>query len=246
MRKSFIPAIAAAMTCCGWPTVSFAAATGDTALSDLLKAQTQAFSEAGQKGDAATMARLLDPEVVFTNETGSIVTKKDIVDSASASPGDRHIEVTDWSLTRQAPDVATATFVDVLTQKSAGKVLTYRYQSTEVWAKRSDGWKMIASHTMVVPQDPPAIELSTSELDDYVGTYRASPELSVRIMRTADGLQSSTNGGEPTPLRAEFRDVLFTPGAAPGLRVFQRDPNGRITGFISRRYGNDLPLSKIN
>jgi hypothetical protein len=246
MRKLIVHMATTALLCSACPSAAGAAPTGDMALSALLKAQTQSFSEAGQKGDGATMARLLDPQVVFTNETGRIVTKTQIVESAAPSPGDRNIEVTNWSVTRQASDVATATFIDVLTQKSAGRTLIYRYQSTETWAKRTDGWKMIASHTMVVPQDPPAIALRPTEIDDYVGTYQASADLVVKITKTADGLQSSTNGGEPTPLKAEFHDVMFIPGAAPGVRVFERDANGHVVGFLSRRSGNDLPLKKVS
>jgi ketosteroid isomerase-like protein len=244
MSKSIFPAVAAALLCCTWPKAG-AHAADETGLSALLKSQTQSFSDAGLKGDSATMARLLDPQVVFTNETGSIVTKQQILDSAAPSPGERHIEVTNWSMTRQGSDLATGTFIDVLTQKSAGMTLIYRYQSTEVWAKRADGWKMIASHTMVVPQDPPAIALEPSQMDEYVGTYQASPELIVRITRAGDGLQSSTNGAAPTLLKAEYKDVMFIPGTAPGVRIFQRDTTGHLVGFLSRRNGNDLLLKKV-
>lgn len=220
-------------------------ASSDAALSELLKAQTQQFSEAGQKGDRATLDRLLDAKVVFTNETGETGTKKDVLAGAAPAPGQRHIEVTEWSLTRQG-DVATATFVDVLTQRSGEQDLIYRYNSTEVWAKRPSGWKMIASQTMVVPRDPPAIRLPTERLDEYLGLYRANATTEVRITKAGDGLESSTNGAPPQPLQVELRDVLFTPGAAPGLRIFQRDAAGRVIGYIARRNGNDMLFKKIS
>lgn len=213
-------------------------------LSTLLKAQTQAFSEAGLKGDAATLGRYLDPAVVFTNETGEKVTRQQIVESALPATGQPRIEVTDWTLVPQG-DVASATFVDVLTQKLGDQTLVYRYHSTEVWAKRPDGWKMIASQTMVVPEDPPSIRLPAAQLDDYVGLYQTGPDLTVQIIRTGEELESRINGGAPRSLKVELRDVLFTPGTAPGRRLFQRDAAGRVTGYIARRNGNDQVFHRM-
>jgi hypothetical protein len=42
---------------------------------DFLHKQTQAFSDAGQRGDGAAMAKLLDPNVIFFNETGESLTR---------------------------------------------------------------------------------------------------------------------------------------------------------------------------
>ena len=217
--------------------------SGD-ALSLLLKKQTQAFSDAGIHGDAATLARYLDPDVVFTNEDGAKVTKTLIVNGASPSAGQPHIQVTEWALVPQG-NVATATFIDVLTQTSGDRQLVYRYHSTEVWAKRQDGWKMIASQTMVVPQDPPEMALPSAQLDEYVGRYEAGPTLKIEIVRTGGSLASRLNDGTLRPLKVELRDVLFTPGTAPGRRLFQRDADGRITGYIARRDGNDQIFRKV-
>lgn len=55
-------------------------------LSALLKRQTQEFSDAGQQGDKAVLDQYLDPSVMFTEEDGSVVTKKDILDGAAPPP----------------------------------------------------------------------------------------------------------------------------------------------------------------
>lgn len=217
----------------------------DSVLSALLKKQTQDFSEAGQRGDAAALGRYLAPDVVFTNETGEIVTKKQIVEGASPSPAAGRIEVTHWALRRQG-DVATATFIDELIQDFHGHQLDYKFQSTETWAKRPGGWKMIASHTMVVPIDPPAMHLPAADLAVYAGVYQLDATYSVAISTKGDGLVSSTNGGPTTPLAVEIRDVFFTPGIPSGRRLFQRDASGQVTGYVNRRNGNDMLLRKIS
>jgi ketosteroid isomerase-like protein len=221
-------------------------ATDDPALSALLKKQTQEFSDAGQRGDAATLDRYLDPDVVFTNETGGIATKKDLIDGASPAPNasQRQIHVTHWTLRRQGPDVATATFIDSLSQDFHGQPLVLLFQSTETWAKRATGWRMIASHTMNVQRDPAAITLPPAALDDYVGSYELDSTYVVKISRAGDGLVTSTNGSPPAPLMVEIKDVLFLPGAPNLRRLIQRDAAGHVTGYISRRDGADLVLKK--
>jgi ketosteroid isomerase-like protein len=216
----------------------------DNDLSGLLKRQTQEFSEAGQRGDKSVLARYLDDAVVFTNETGEIVTKQQLLADAKPLPGDRQIEVTHWSLTPQG-NVATATFIDVVHLKVQDQMLEYGFQSTETWARRGNGWRMIASHTMVVPHDPPAVTLTSTELDQYVGAYELGSALRAQITRDGDTLMLSSNGGPAMPLKVELRDVLFTPGDPYARRIFQRDATGSVTGYISRRSGNDLHFRKV-
>jgi ketosteroid isomerase-like protein len=235
-----------AVLCLGLVSAWTPTASDDAALSALLKKQTQEFSDAGQQGDAATIDRYLDPDVVFTNETGGIATKKDIVDGTSPAPnaGQRHIDVTHWALRRQGDGVATATFIDSLSQDFHGQTLVLLFQSTETWAKRPTGWKMIASHTMNVQHDPTGITLPAAVLDEYVGSYQLDSTYVVKIARAGSGLTTSTNGSPPAPLGVELKDVLFLPGAPNLRRLIQRDAAGHVTGYISRRDGADLVLRR--
>lgn len=245
MRVASVAFLVAAAAVCGAAQAGEAA---DPALTALLLQQTQDFSDAGQAGDTATMAKYLDDSVVFMNETGEIVTKQDMVGGepgAPHKPADRSIRTTEFVAHRQAPDLATTTFVDVLTQDFHGQTLVYRFRSTETWARRADGWKMVASQTMYVPHDPAALSLPAAELDAYVGTYQVDPSYKVVIRRDGEGLTASANGAPPTALKVEARDVLFTPGTANVRRIFQRDASGRVTGYISRRDGTDLVLRKV-
>jgi hypothetical protein len=215
-------------------------------LSALLKAKTQAFSEAGQRGDGKAMGELLDDHVVFVNEGGDMPTKREIVESAQPpQPGvQRAIEVTDWSLTPHG-STAVARFVDVLTQKIGDQTTVYRFLSTEVWQKEQGRWLMISSQTLALPQDPPAVALSQAQLDQYVGDYSMGPGFVFHITRDGERLLGAMNGGQPAEMKAEAVDVLFTPGQPRTRRVFQRDAAGRITGFASRREGHDVRLTRI-
>jgi hypothetical protein len=220
----------------------------DRDLSAVLRAQTEAFSEAGQRNDAATMDRLLDPLVVFTNELGQIATKADLLDGAgppAAADPNVHIQVTHWALRRQGDDVATATFIDEVARMLGDQHLVLQFQSTETWVKRPSGWKMIASQTMNVVRAPAPVTLPPALLDEYVGVYRLGSKFTVTITRNEHGLATSTNGAPAMALEAEIKDVLFAPVVTNVRRIFQRDPAGRVRGYVNRRDGADLVFLKV-
>jgi ketosteroid isomerase-like protein len=221
------------------------AATGET-LSEILKRQTQEFSDAGQTGDKAVLDRYLDPEVVFVNEDGSISGKKGVLDGAHPPPAGvtMSIHVTDWKMRRHG-DVAVASFVDDLAENYHGQVLDFKYRSIEVWKHKGTDWRMISSETLTLPEDPRAIQLSPGALHEYVGTYQVAPELMVKISLQSDRLFVALNDGTPSEMKVEVRDVLFTPGRS-GRKVFQRDSQGRVTGYFSRLDGRDILVKKVS
>lgn len=219
-----------------------AAAPDDAQIEALIKQQSQAFSDASASGDVAALARYLDDRVTFINESGETATKADIVGSAPQPTPGLHNELvqTDFHVVLYGHQTAVTSFTDVSTVHYEGQVLHARYRSTEVWTSTPAGWKMISSQTMTVPDDPPAVTLPEATLNDYVGRYRAGPDLVFTVERSGAGLQGRVGDGTPFPLKAELKDVLFTPGQPRVRRIFQRDASGRVSGFASRREGHDL------
>ena len=168
-----------------------------------LHQQTQAFSDAGQRGDGAAMAKMLDPDVIFFNETGEKATRADMAGATPPAAGApiRTITTTDWDC-KVHGDVAVTSFIDVLEQ---GKPSELRFRSVETWRKEGADWKMIGSETLSLQQDPDPVVLDGKALDEYAGTYEA--------------------------------------GATP--KVFQRDDNGKVTGFIYLRGKNSIVFKRV-
>ncbi|HEY4145310.1 nuclear transport factor 2 family protein [Pinirhizobacter sp.] len=210
-----------------------------------IKRLSQQFSDASASGDAATLGRLLDDRVVFMNESGELSSRADILASTQPTPAGRHNELVqgDWNFVLQG-DTAVTSFTDNGTFTMGDVVLHARFKSIETWQHKKDGWKMIASQTLAVQDDPAAVTLTAADLDQYVGTYSAGMAATVKITRTPRGLESATNGGAAKELDAEVRDVLFTPGQPRTRRIIQRDAAGHVTGFIARREGHDLLYRK--
>lgn len=215
-------------------------------VSATIKRQSQEFSDASASGDTKVFAQYLDDRVIFINEGGDISSKKDL--TASSPPGPKNVTnqlvQTDFHIELHG-DVAVTSFTDNATVHVGEQVMKPRFRSTEVWLNEGDAWRMISSQTVALSDDPPAVTLSPNELDDYVGTYQAAPGYTVAITHEGSQLLSATNGAKPTPLQAEMRDVLFTPGQARMRRYFERDSQGKVTGFSSRREGHSLDFRKI-
>lgn len=211
----------------------------------IIQRQSQEFSDASASGDAKVLDKLLDPDVVFVDESGETGTKDDIVSSAKppAEGISNHLVQSDFVLKLHG-DVAVTSFTDNATVSVYGQASKARFRSTEVWRKNDGAWKMISSQTLALPDDPPAIQLSAAALDQYAGTYRVGTKLVVKITRQSDGLTSATNRGEAHPLLAEAADVMFTPGQPRVRRIFERDAAGAITGFNTRREGHDLHFKR--
>jgi ketosteroid isomerase-like protein len=175
-----------------------------------LHKQTQAFSDAGQRGDGAAMAKLLDRDVIFFNETGEKATRADMAGATPPATGTpiRTITTTDWAC-KVYGDVAVTSFVDVLEQGKPGEM---KFRSVETWRQTSGAWKMIGSETLSLQQDPEPMVLDDKALDEYAGSYEAGASMKFTFARKGDELVASLNGNAETAQKAQARDIFFTPG----------------------------------
>lgn len=225
-------------------TAAVAAASKDDDVATIRRL-SQEFSDASAAGDAKALGRLLDERVLFMNEGGDMPSKKDLVDSAQPPPAGTSSTLQQKDLKVELHgNVAVTSFTDVATFRFNGQSHGAEFLSTEVWLKENGAWKMISSQTMAAQHDPPAVALPSAVLDEYVGTYRAG-DFTYRIERDGDGLRGLPQGAAPLALKAELRDVFFTPGQPRTRRIFQRDAQGRVTGFVSRREGLDWVLKRV-
>jgi ketosteroid isomerase-like protein len=210
---------------------------------DLLHKRTQAFSDAGQRGDGAAMAKMLDPDVIFFNETGEKATRADMAGATPTAAGApiRTITTTDWDC-KVHGDVAVASFIDVLEQGKPGET---KFRSVETWRKEGAAWKMIGSETLTLQQDPDPVVLDGKALDEYAGSYEAGASMQFTFVRKGGDLVASLNGGAGTAQKAQARDIFFTPGHGTTPKVFQRGDDGKITGFIYLRGKNSIVFKRV-
>ena len=90
---------------------------------------------------------------------------------------------------------------------------------------------------LMIPLHPPAVKLTTAQLDSVTGEYREPNGHAVdTIYRQGDQLFEKSSSGEVIGLEAESPDSFFRPGETAGARVthltFERDAQGRVTAYV--------------
>jgi ketosteroid isomerase-like protein len=215
-------------------------------VSTLLQRQTQELFDAVSHGDASVWDRYLDADAVITDEAGAVAGKTDTVAQVVPLPKgiSGTITVTDWHI-YQHGDTVVAAYIADEHENFHGQKLHALYRSTTIWLRKPQGWKVVAQQTLALRQDPPAVRLAQGALDDYVGRYRAAPDLIYEIARKGGDLSGGVVGGKPLALKMELRDVAFVPGQPRSRKIFTRDGAGHVTGFLSRREERDVVWTKI-
>jgi len=214
--------------------------------SDLLHRQTQELFDAVSNGDPKVWDKYLDTTVAFLDENGVLADRKATVDQVVPLPKgiSGTITIVNW-IDRDLGDTHVTTFDSDEREDFHGQKLHSIYRATGVWRKTADGWKLIAMQSLAVQQDPPAVTLPPAALADYVGEYEAAPDLHY-TMTLADGeLTGVATGGKPSPQKVELKDVLFVPGQPRSRKIFVRDAQGHVTGYLSRREGRDVVWTKV-
>src|SRR5262249_18415630 len=151
--------------------------------------------------------------------------------------------VTDYKATVHG-DTATVYYAEDEKENFHGQQLHARYLVTEAWQKNSGEWKLLLEHVYAVLNEPPTLTLSAHELDAYVGRYLAG-DLPYVIKRDGDHLVGGREGKPPAAIAVELHDVLFIPGQLRTRKIFQRNSDGKVVGFLDRREGVDIVWKKV-
>jgi ketosteroid isomerase-like protein len=212
----------------------------------VLKAQTQELLNAVTSGDPRVWDRYLDPNVLYLAEDGTRKSKADLLKEITPLPKgiSGALTVANFEV-RLHGDTAIATHDDLEDEDYFGHTLKAEYRTTDTWRRTPQGWKLIASQVHAQLIDPAAIQVAAAKLDEYVGAYRLNADITYTIRRQGDALSGERTGRPTQMLKMEASDVMFVPGQPRSRKVFLRSADGRVTGFVDRREGRDIPWKKI-
>ena len=217
---------------------SAAAADG---VREVLQRQTQELMDAIGAGSAAVWDRYLDPGLRYVDETGAVMTKKQMVAQIRPLPAgvSGSIKVTNFDVVVHG-DVAVATYVNDEHERYHGYPLHCQYRTTDTWLRTEDGWRLIGAQVLALRTDPPKVALPAAARTEYCGRYALAPGVEYEIRCRGDALEGQRTGRKPEQLAAEAPDVLFVPGQPRYRYIFLRDSAGKVTGFAQRREAWDL------
>jgi hypothetical protein len=212
----------------------------------VLQRQTQELLDAITYGKAEVWDRYLDPGAVYTSEDGTVQTKAQMVEGTKplAEGVSGTIQVTDFKATVHGT-AAVTNYVSDEHEDYHGHKLHCQYRTTDTWLRTAAGWRLISGQVLALRTDPPAVPFTARQMEEYVGRYALTPTVTYEIRRQGDGLEGQQNGRKAEPLKLEAPDVLFVPGKPRYRWIFQRDAEGRVTGFAERREAWDLDWKRL-
>jgi hypothetical protein len=213
-------------------------------IAQLLRTKDQTLLDAIAPGNVKVWDDALAEGAVYVDENGVIMDRATFLKQLTPLPAGASgtLVIASYQATLRG-DVATVIHTDDETENYHGQTLKARYLTTETWQKSGTDWKLLQVHTYAVLQDPPTVKLTAKELDAYVGRYTAGDVVYV-LHREGDRLIGQREGGSPNEWHAEVNDVFFIAGQPRIRKIFQRDANGKITGFVDRRESWDLAWKK--
>lgn len=217
-----------------------------TDVSESLQRQTQEMLDAIAAGDRRPWTRYLHDAVVYGAEDGSTKSKAQLLDEIRPLPKEiwGTLRVTNFRTTLQGKTAIT-NYTSEEEEGYFGQVLHARYVSTDTWIETPAGWKLLASQVLALRNDPPDIQLADRKLDEYIGVYALTSNVTYTIAREGDGLIGTRTGRKPETLKVELADCLFVPGQPRLRRIFQRDADGHLAGFVERRESWDIAWRRV-
>ena len=137
----------------------------------------QALMDSVASGDKRPWERVMDPACVVISEEGEVVTKQRFLDELRPLPPGLTggIAVRDLTVD-EFPGLAVVRYLADEWESVFGQRLTTQYRITDTYSHVAGDWKMVASHTSVVTQDPPAQDVSSAGWSAFVGRYRLLPD----------------------------------------------------------------------
>jgi hypothetical protein len=137
----------------------------------------QALMDSIAVGDKGPWERTMDPACIVTSEEGDVVSRRQFLDDLRPLPPGLTGSIAVKELTvDEFPGVAVVRFLADESEVVFGQRLATRYRVTDTYRGAAGDWKMVASHTSVVTQDPPAQQVSRAGWTGFVGRYRLLPD----------------------------------------------------------------------
>lgn len=121
---------------------------------DDMKPFYESFTNAQSSGDAATIDRLIDDQLVFIHGGGRITTKADFLHDFTGPDFKLDpIAYKNQHFVEIAPDVVIMTADVSYTGAEGGKAFVSNFHVSDVWARRGDLWKLtfVQNATLAAP-----------------------------------------------------------------------------------------------
>lgn len=210
-----------------------------------LRRITQEMLDAIAPGNAEVWRRYLHERAILVDENGTVRTKAEMLKEFSPLPAGLvgNLEVATFKV-ETFGDVAVLAYEAQEHLDYHGQILQGRYRINDTWLKTGQTWQLLAEQVAAVLKDPPSVKLTQQQLCEYNGSYAMTAEIVTKLQCTPDGFSAERSGRPSTQYLAEVPDVFFVAGQPRTRRIFLRDSQGKVAGFVDRREGEDVRWMK--
>jgi len=211
-----------------------------------LRRMTQEMLDAIAPGQAEVWQRYTHERLLHVDETGAVRSRKELLAELTPLPPGLvgRIEIDHFKVAVHGT-VAVVAHEDQEYLDYYGQALRSRFRSTDTWLRTPEGWRLIAQQVSAVLKDPPAATLTTAQLCAYNGAYSLTRDITATVRCTEGGLTVERAGRPTVKYVPEVLDAFFVAGQPRTRRIFLRDDQGRLTGFVDRREGEDVRWVKL-
>ncbi|MBA3356149.1 MAG: DUF4440 domain-containing protein [Pyrinomonadaceae bacterium] len=110
------------------------------------------WTQAGVRGDASILERVLADDYSATNALGKTATKAEAIADLKSGTSKLDSNTADNYSVRMFGDTAVMTHDGVRAGQREGKAFSERYRSLHVFVKRGGRWQVVASQNITLPQ----------------------------------------------------------------------------------------------
>jgi Domain of unknown function (DUF4440) len=214
-----------------------------------LPKMTQALFDSVAPGDKTPWTRYLSAKFVEIDESGARLDKNELLKDFGPLPQGmsgtiaiQKAQVSDFG------EFAVMRYDLDEHENVFGQQLHVIYRATDTWRREEGRWRLVASQTMTVAQDPPPLPAgSTAKLSEFAGLYDMGGQRHYRVEQRGDDLVMGREGKELQPLIRVGDNVFVAKGDALAiLYIFVRGPGGRAEYVVERRKFADLKMMRVD
>ena len=199
----------------------------------------QGLLDAVTAGDPTTWKRNTADDFFIATEDGSRLNRTEFLSGIMPLPSgySGSIKLTEPKIVFHGA-TAMLNYTADETEYIYGQKIHTTYNTMNAYYNAKGQWKLVASQVFEVPQFPPAITVSATVLDQYVGIYALTDTISCEVSVSNDSLFIRKKGSKEY-LSPETENVFFRKSDTRGRKIFMIDTD-RSMMMLERRNGQDL------
>lgn len=227
-----------------------AAATPPDDAATALRALTQRRLEANAAGDRTFYERLLAPHFVFFPPGRPPQSKREYLDEefGTRPAGSRGTPASFMDFAARVDrETAVATYTAVEPTPLGEQTFESRTRRLDTYVRVGGEWRLLAMAVQEQPSWPEVAAVDRRLYNEYAGTYRFSPAVSIVVTVENGRLMAQATGQPKTELFPENATTFFDTTDSPGARtVFERDASGAVVAQVFRSQGQKVRAVKVD